>query len=125
VSSFWDVLRVMFEAFVFVAYLILVFHIVADLFRDPTVGGGTKAVWVFCLVVLPLLTGLLYVILRGGGMAERQRGAQNLVKSETDTYIRSVAGKSPVQQIADAKALLDAGAVTRDEFARLKANALA
>ena len=43
----------------------------------------------------------------------------------TDSYIRSVAGKSPADHIADAKALLDAGTINQDEFARLKAKALA
>jgi hypothetical protein len=47
------------------------------------------------------------------------------VKADTDAYIRRVAGKSPAEQIAEAKALLDAGAISQDEFARLKAKALA
>jgi hypothetical protein len=46
-------------------------------------------------------------------------------KSEADAYIRQVAGKSPAEQIADAKALLDAGTINQEEFARLKAKALA
>ncbi|HYN03700.1 MAG TPA: hypothetical protein VE359_14730, partial [Vicinamibacteria bacterium] len=70
-------------------------------------------------------TALVYVIARGKGMAQRQRAAQERAVSDTDAYIRRVAGKSPAEQITDAKALLDAGAINQDEFGKLKAKALA
>ncbi len=57
-------------------------------------------------------------------MAERQRVAMQRAKSDTDAYIREVAGKSPADQIADAKVLLDAGTINQEEFVRLKAKAL-
>jgi hypothetical protein len=57
-------------------------------------------------------------------MARRQQAAAQRVQSEAETYIRQVAGKSPAEQIADAKRLLDDGTITADEFARLKAKAL-
>jgi hypothetical protein len=77
------------------------------------------------LIFLPFLTALVYIIARGGGMAERQRNALQRAKADADAYIRDVAGKSPADQIADAKKLLDAGTINQDEFARLKAKALA
>jgi hypothetical protein len=98
---------------------------VADLFRDTEVGGLSKALRLLGLVFLPMLTALVYVITRGKGMAERQRAAQERVVSDTDAFIRRVAGKSPAEQIADAKALLDAGTINQDEFGKLKAKALA
>jgi hypothetical protein len=125
VSNFWDIVWLILSTFVFVAYLLILFHIVLDLFRDTEVSGFAKALWIIGLIFLPLLTALVYVIARGGGMAERQRAAVQRAKSDTDTYIRSVAGKSPPEQIADAKALLDAGTINQEEFAKLKAKALA
>jgi hypothetical protein len=125
VSNFWDVLTLIASTFFFVAYLFVMFHIVFDLFRDPELGGGYKALWIIGLIFLPVLTALVYIIARGRGMAERQRAALQRAKSETDSYIKSIAAKSPAEQIADAKALLDAGTITADEFARLKAKALA
>ena len=124
-SNFWDVLWLIFSTFVFVAYLMVLFQIVVDLFRDADLGGGLKAVWIIGLVFLPVFTALLYVISRGKGMAQRQRAAQERAVSDTDAYIRRVAGKSSAEQIADAKALLDAGAINQDEFGKLKAKALA
>ena len=77
------------------------------------------------LIGLPFLVALIYVIARGQGMAERQ--ARDLIeaKSQTDAYIRSVAGSSPPAQISDAKTLLDQGAIDEREFSALKAKALA
>ena len=58
-------------------------------------------------------------------MAERRHAELRSAKADTDAYIRDVAGKSPADQIAAAKQLLDAGTINGDEFARLKAKALA
>ena len=124
-SNFWDVLWLIASSFFFVAYLIVLFQVVVDLFRDAELGGGSKVIWLIGLIFLPVLTALLYILARGGGMAERQRVAMQRAKSDTDAYIREVAGKSPAEQIADAKVLLDAGTINPEEFARLKAKALA
>jgi len=125
VSNFWDVLWLIASTFFFVAYLIVLFQVVVDLFRDAELGGGSKVIWLIGLIFLPVLTALLYILARGNGMAERQRAAMQRAKSDTDAYIREVAGKSPAEQIADAKALLDAGTINPEEFAKLKAKALA
>jgi len=125
VSYFWDAVWLMLSTFFFVAYLFILFHILVDLFRDSEVGGFAKALWMVALVFVPMLTALIYVVARGGGMADRQRAALQKAKSDADAYIRTVAGKSPAEQIADAKALLDAGTINADEFAKLKAKALA
>jgi ABC-type multidrug transport system fused ATPase/permease subunit len=125
VSNFWDILWLIFSTFVFIAYILILFQIVVDLFRDHELGGGFKALWIIGLIFVPLLTALIYIVARGRGMAERQRAALQRAKSDTEAYIKGVAGKSPADQIADAKALLDAGTINADEFAKLKAKALA
>ena len=124
-SNFWDMIWLIVSTFVFIAYLLVLFQIVVDLFRDSELGGFAKALWIIGLIFLPVMTALVYIIARGRGMAERQRAAVQRAKSDTETYIREVAGKSPAEQIADAKALLDAGTINQDEFVRLKAKALA
>jgi ABC-type multidrug transport system fused ATPase/permease subunit len=124
-SNFWDLVGLMFSAFMFVAYLMVMFQVIADLFRDNELGGFSKAVWIIGLILLPFLTALVYIIARGSGMARRQHAAVQKTQNEAESYIRQVAGKSPADQIADAKRLLDAGTISADEFARLKAKALA
>jgi hypothetical protein len=125
VSNFWDIVWLILSTFVFVAYLLVLFQILIDLFRDHELGGGFKALWIIGLIFLPVMTALVYIVARGRGMAERQRAAVQRAKSDADAYIKEVAGKSPADQIADAKKLLDAGTINADEFARLKAKALA
>lgn len=111
--------------FLFFAYLVILFQIIGDLFRDRALSGWWKAVWIVFLIAVPFLTALIYIIARGNGMAERQLQAVQQAKSDTDSYIREVAGKSPAEHIADAKALLDAGTIDQNEFNQLKAKALA
>jgi hypothetical protein len=72
-----------------------------------------------------MLTAIVYIIARGTGMAARQQAALTRMKSESDSYIRQVAGRSPSADIAEAKSLLDAGTISAAEFERLKAKALA
>ncbi|MFB7878004.1 SHOCT domain-containing protein [Nocardia sp. NPDC056064] len=122
--SFWDVVWLIIMSFAFVAYLLLLFMIISDLFRDKKTSGWVKAIWVVFLFILPLLTALVYLIVRGGGMAERAEVEAKQVKAAQDHYIRETAGTSPAAQIADAKKLLDTGAISQDEFDRLKAKAL-
>jgi amino acid transporter len=124
-SYFWDAVVLMASTFFFIAYLIVLFQVVVDLFRDSEMGGGSKVLWIIGLIFVPLLTALIYILARGKGMTERQRAAVRSAKSDTEAYIREVAGKSPADQIAEAKKLLDAGTITAEEYARLKTKALA
>jgi amino acid transporter len=124
-SYFWDAVVLMASTFFFIAYLIVLFQVIVDLFRDSEMGGGSKVLWIIGLIFVPLLTALIYVLARGKGMSERQRAAVRAAKADTDAYIRDVAGRSPADHIADAKKLLDAGTISADEYARLKAKALA
>jgi hypothetical protein len=124
-SNFWDLIQLLLSTFVMIVYLLILFQIIGDLFRDSELGGGSKVLWIIGLVVIPGLAAILYIVIRGRGMAERQRATLQRAKSDTDAYIREVAGKSPAEHIAEAKSLLDAGTITPEEFARLKAKALA
>jgi hypothetical protein len=122
--SFLSVFWYIFIAFLFFAWLVILFQIIGDLFRDHTMGGFAKAIWVIALVFLPFLTMFIYLIARGKGMAERQQAAIVDMKQQQDEYIKSVAGTSSADQISQAKALLDAGTISQAEFDALKAKAL-
>lgn len=123
-DSFWDFLWVIIVSFAFLAYLILLFMIITDLFRDHKSSGWAKAVWVLFLFIVPLITSLIYLIVKGDGMAQRSASAARSMQDAQESYIRDVAGKSPAEHIADAKALLDSGTITEAEFQTLKAKAL-
>ena len=120
-----DVLLWMLEFFLFIIWFWLLIAIFGDLFRDPDTGGGVKALWVVLLIVLPFLGILLYLIVRGKGMGARQAAQMQAAQSAFDDRIRSAtSSSSPADQIAQAKALLDSGAIDQAEFASLKAAAL-
>ena len=124
--DFGDFFVLLIWSFLFVMYLMVLFHIFGDLFRDPELGGGAKALWTIGLILLPFLIMVIYLIVRGRGMAERQVGEIRQARTETDQYIKSVASSSsPADQITSAKALLDSGSITPAEFDQLKAKALA
>lgn len=124
-GDIWGLIWLFFWIFVLFAYLSTLFAVVVDLFRDPTLAGGWKAVWIIALIFIPLLTVLVYVIARGQGMAERNLGATVQAEAAAADYIRKAAGTSPADQIAQAKALLVDGTISQAEFDQLKAKALA
>jgi ABC-type multidrug transport system fused ATPase/permease subunit len=122
-----DVLLWMLEFFLFVIWFYLLLMIFSDLFRDHEMSGGLKAVWVIVLVVLPYLGILIYLIARGHGMGQRAVAEQARMQEQMNERIRSVAGSSggtAADQIAQAKSLLDSGAISQAEFDSLKAKAL-
>ncbi|OZC46755.1 MULTISPECIES: SHOCT domain-containing protein [Nocardiaceae] len=124
VDSFWDFLWLIVVSFAFVAYLMVLFSIIGDLFRDHKSSGWAKAVWVLFLIIAPFLTALVYIIVKGGDMTKRQVRALQHAKDEQEQYIKQVAGRTSAEEIAHAKELLDAGTITEEEFAQLKAKAL-
>ena len=125
-NSFWDWFWLLIWTFVFVAYLMVLFQIIIDLFRDKDLSGWWKALWIIFLIVFPFLAALVYLIARGQGMAERRAAEMQQAQADTDQYIKSVATSgNPADQIASAKALLDSGAINQEEFDKLKQKALA
>jgi hypothetical protein len=125
-DSFWDFFWLLVWTFFFVMYLMVLFQIIGDLFRDKDLSGWWKALWIIFLIIFPFLAAIVYLIARGRGMAERQTGEMRKAQAATDQYIQSVATRSnPADQIASAKTLLDSGAIDQQEFEQLKQKALA
>ncbi len=122
----WSLVLWFFWVFVFVAYLMVLFSILGDLFRDHTLSGWWKAVWIIFLIFVPFLTALIYLIARGQGMTKRSIEQAQELREQQDAYIRATAGgSSAADDIAKAKSLLDSGAISQAEFDSLKAKALA
>src|SRR3954463_8646677 len=92
--SFWDIVWFIVIFFAFATYLLVLFSIVADLFRDPQVSGGMKALWVVCLIFFTFITAIVYLIVRGRGMNERSAKKYAESRQAQDEYVRAVAGAS-------------------------------
>ena len=124
--SFWDIIWFIIVTFAFVAYLMVLFQIIGDLFRDHEMSGVVKAVWIIALIVFPFLSAFIYIVARGRGMTERQMADAAAMRKQTDAYIREVASSAtPTEQIAQAQQMLDAGVISQPEYNRLKEKALA
>ncbi|MFF8186449.1 hypothetical protein ACF044_04225 [Microbacterium sp. NPDC016588] len=125
-GSFWDLIWWFLAVFIFISYLFVLFSVIGDLFRDRKLNGWAKAAWVIFLVFFPILTALVYLIVRGRGMGERSQAQAARYEEAQAAYIKSVAGQTltPADEIAKAKALLDAGTISQAEFDRLKVKAL-
>ena len=123
--TFWEVVWFIVISFAFVAYLVVLFAIIGDLFRDHQLSGWWKALWILGLIFVPFLTAFVYVIARGQGMTERQASTYADARKQQEAYIKQVAGEGgPADQIAKAKAMYDDGTITEDEYNALKAKAL-
>ncbi|HET7554947.1 MAG TPA: SHOCT domain-containing protein [Gaiellaceae bacterium] len=122
---FLDVMWTMLVFFAWVIWFWLLITVFADVFRRHDIGGGTKALWVVFVIILPFLGVLIYLIAESKGMAERNQKQVEAAQQQTDAYIRDVAGSDPAEQIAKAKQLLDAGTISSAEFDALKQKALA
>ena len=122
---FLDVLWTMFVFFAFFIWIWLLFTVFADLFRRHDTSGWTKAAWIVFIIILPYLGVLVYIIAEHKGMADRSVQQAQQAQAQFDDYVQSVASQGdPASQIANAKKLLDTGAITQAEFDQLKAKAL-
>jgi hypothetical protein len=123
-ENFWNIIWFFFWAFVAISSLFVLVLIVIDIFRDRTLAGGWKALWLVFLVFFPLITALVYVIARGRGMSERQIALANTAQARENDAYRPQASSSPAQDIESAKRLLDSGVISQGEFDALKSKAL-
>ena len=124
--NFGDFFWLLIWSFFIVCYLMILFQIIGDLFRDKELSGWWEGPLDHCadLRALPQCVDLPHRARQG--MAERQAGEMRKAQVATDSYIQEVAGRSnPAEQMATAKNLLDQGTITQTEFDRLKASALA
>ena len=126
-NSLWDFLVWLFWIYIAIACIWIFITIFIDIFRDKSLNGWAKALWVIFLVILPFLAALVYLIARGRGMGERNMARVRDAQQANADYIRSVSGSgsSPTAEIEKAQQLLAAGTITQAEFDALKAKALA
>jgi hypothetical protein len=122
--SFGELLLLTFEIFLFVIWIWILFTIITDLFRDHELSGWWKAVWVFFLIFIPVITALIYLIVRGNGMRDRTIKAQADAKKHFDEYVREQAATSPADELHKLNELREKGALSQEEFDQAKAKLL-
>ncbi|MBS1893265.1 MAG: SHOCT domain-containing protein [Actinobacteria bacterium] len=118
--SFGEVLLMVFEVFLFVVWIWILWTILTDLFRNHDMSGWLKAAWIVLLIFIPYLTALVYLIVYGSDMRERQLRAQAEARHEAEQYIRAAAQTSPADELHKLHELVEKGALTQDEYDRAK-----
>jgi hypothetical protein len=124
--TFLDVFWTMIIFFLWVIWIWVLIVIITDVFRRHDESGWAKAAWVLFIIFLPVIGALCYLGFNGSSMAERNVKQAQQAQTQMDDYVRSVAGGGgAAAEIERAKQLLDSGAIDNDEYAALKAKALA
>jgi hypothetical protein len=116
--SFWDYVLFMLVVVLLVAGLVVLFMIIGDVMTDPAVSGWAKAAWLLALLVLPVVGSVVYLVVRGRGVADRRAGTVSTSAAELQA---SAAGAARAEQLARADAMLASGAITGNEHAALRA----
>lgn len=121
--GFWDVMISIFWFTILLAWISLLVHILIDIFRDDTLGGGMKAVWTIFIVLIPWLGALVYLISRGDSMNKRNREAA-MARMEMYSAQRPAAPQvsEELQRLAE---LRDSGVLSPAEYDQAKAKVLA
>ena len=118
-------LLTVFEIFLFIVWIWILFTIISDLFRNHDMSGWLKGVWIILLIFIPYITALIYLIVYGNDMRERTLRAQAEAKHQADNYIRAAAQSSPADELHKLHELVEKGALTEAEYDRAKEKLLA
>ncbi|MFT3852434.1 MAG: SHOCT domain-containing protein [Ilumatobacteraceae bacterium] len=119
---FWTILWF----FLWIAWLMLLFKVIFDIFRSKDLGGGGKALWALFVVIIPWLGVLVYLIVRGRTMTERDIEAAQAQEQAFRRYVAQTAGgkTSAAEELAKLAQLRDSGVLSDAEFAAQKAKLL-
>jgi hypothetical protein len=118
---FWTIL----EFFLWLVWIWVFVMVIFDIFRSHDLSGWAKALWVLFVAIIPLIGVLVYLIVRGGSMHERQAQQARQQDDAFRSYVQQAASPTSADQLAKLADLRDRGVITADEFEREKAKILA
>jgi len=108
--------------FLFFIWIMLLFQVFADLFRSDDLSGVSKVIWIIAILILPYLGVFIYLIARGGKMAEHNMKAAQDADAQFRQYVKETAGSgSAADEIARLSQLHKDGTLSDEEYAKLKA----
>jgi Short C-terminal domain/Phospholipase_D-nuclease N-terminal len=114
--------------FIWIAWIVVLFRVIFDIFRSKDLGGFGKALWVIFVILVPFLGVLVYLIARGHSMTERDVNEAKSQEEAFQTYVRQAASSSgggSADELTKLAGLRDQGVITDDEFQAQKARLLA
>jgi len=114
--------------FLWIAWIVVLFRVIFDIFRSKDMGGWGKALWVIFVIFLPFLGVLVYLIARGHSMSERDLADAQAQEQAFQAYVRNAAatsGGGSADELTKLAGLRDQGVITDAEFQQQKAKLLA
>jgi hypothetical protein len=113
--------------FLLIAWIVLLFRVIADIFRSHDLGGGAKALWAIFVIVIPWLGVLVYLLARGSKMTAHDRQQAQAQQDAFRSYVQDVAAPNggTADELAKLANLQTQGVITDAEFAQQKAKLLA
>jgi hypothetical protein len=123
-NVFWTI----FEVFLWVIWFWILITVFIDIFRSRDLSGWGKALWFLFVLLIPLIGVLVYLIVRGSSMHERQARDMQQQDEEARRYIQQAAAEAPAStadQLTKLADLRDRGVISAEEFEREKAKVLA
>ena len=113
--------------FMFVLWIMLLFHVFGDLFRYHELSGVAKTIWIIGLIFFPFLGVFIYVIARGSSMQKRSIEAAAANEAAFKDYVQqaAVSSGSSTDELAKLASLKEQGVLSDEEFAAQKAKILA
>ncbi|MER6095849.1 SHOCT domain-containing protein [Streptomyces sp. NPDC001728] len=127
-GAFWTVMWI----FLWILWILLLFRVIGDIFRDDDLSGAAKTGWLVFVVLVPFLGVFVYVLARGKGMGKRQVRHAQAQQRAFDDYIRETAGSggetggrgagpgNAADQLAKLSEIRAKGDITEAEFQRAK-----
>ncbi|MEU2900576.1 SHOCT domain-containing protein [Streptomyces sp. NPDC001273] len=118
-GAFWTIMWI----FLWIIWIVLLFRVVVDIFRDDELSGWGKTGWLVFTIVLPFLGVFVYVLARGKGMGARERAHSRAQQEQMDRYIRETAGSpgtTGTDELARLSEIRARGDITDEEYQRAK-----
>jgi hypothetical protein len=113
---FSDIIMSFFSLLFFFAYLMLLFQVLTDIFRDDDLHIAFKVIWVVLLLVIPVVCSIIYLLIRGKGMALRRRRIFRKYNFPECCCVE----KTISEQIIEASELRVKGVINEREYTQIK-----
>lgn len=112
--------------FLWIAWIVLLFRVIGDIFRSDDIGGFAKAMWSLFVIILPWLGVLVYLIARGRSMSSRDYQQAQASEAAFRSYVQEAAGSGggSADELTKLADLRDRGVLSEDEFQQQKAKLL-
>ncbi len=111
--------------FLFFMWIWIAITVFIDIFRSHDMNGWVKALWLLFVIVLPFLGVFIYLIARGGKMAEHRQKDMEAAQASFSQAVKEAAPVDVAGQLEKLASLRDQGVITPEEFAEQKAKLLA